>query len=67
MFCRLKAAFAESVLPVKLHSKKVVFLHGSPAVGKLTTAKALLRFVPARLMDNHGSGISTARPDWVAR
>jgi chloramphenicol 3-O-phosphotransferase len=34
---------------------KLVFLHGSPAVGKLTVAKALLRLVPARLMDNHAN------------
>jgi chloramphenicol 3-O-phosphotransferase len=32
---------------------KLLFLHGSPATGKLTTAKALLRMVPGRLMDNH--------------
>jgi hypothetical protein len=34
---------------------KLVFLHGSPAVGKLTVAKALLRVVPGRLMDNHAN------------
>jgi hypothetical protein len=34
---------------------KLIFLHGSPAVGKLTVAKALLRLVPARLMDNHAA------------
>jgi hypothetical protein len=34
---------------------KLVFIHGSPAVGKLTVAKALLRLVPARLMDNHAN------------
>jgi hypothetical protein len=34
---------------------KLLFLHGSPAVGKLTVAKALLRMVPARLMDNHAA------------
>lgn len=32
---------------------KLLFIHGSPAVGKLTLAKALLRIVPGRLMDNH--------------
>ena len=32
---------------------KLLFLHGSPATGKLTVAKALLRIVPGRLMDNH--------------
>jgi hypothetical protein len=32
---------------------KLVFLHGFPAVGKLTVAKALLRTVPGRLFDNH--------------
>jgi hypothetical protein len=39
---------------------KLIFLHGSPAVGKLTVAKALLRLVPARLMDNH-SNVDLAR------
>ena len=34
---------------------KLIFLHGAPAVGKLTVAKALLRLVPARLMDNHAN------------
>ena len=34
---------------------KLLFLHGSPAVGKLTVAKALLRMVPGRLMDNHAA------------
>jgi tRNA uridine 5-carbamoylmethylation protein Kti12 len=34
---------------------KLIFLHGSPAVGKLTVAKALLRLLPARLMDNHAN------------
>jgi tRNA uridine 5-carbamoylmethylation protein Kti12 len=33
----------------------LLFLHGSPAVGKLTVAKALLRIVPGRLMDNHAA------------
>ncbi|MFG3597278.1 hypothetical protein [Bradyrhizobium sp. RDI18] len=34
---------------------KLLFLHGSPAVGKLTVANALLRMVPGRLMDNHAA------------
>jgi hypothetical protein len=34
---------------------KLLFLHGSPAVGKLTVAKALLRIMPGRLMDNHAA------------
>jgi hypothetical protein len=34
---------------------KLIFIHGSPAVGKLTVAKALLRLLPARLMDNHAN------------
>jgi hypothetical protein len=34
---------------------KLVFLHGSPAVGKLTVAKALLRMVSGRLFDNHAA------------
>jgi hypothetical protein len=36
-------------------SMKLVFLHGSPAVGKLTVAKALLRIVSGRLFDNHAA------------
>jgi len=32
---------------------KLVFLHGSPATGKLTVAKAMLATVPGRLFDNH--------------
>jgi hypothetical protein len=34
---------------------KLVFLHGAPASDKLTVAKALLRIVPGRLMDNHAA------------
>src|SRR6185295_3993040 len=34
---------------------KLLFLHGSPATGKLTVAKALLQSVPGRLFDNHAS------------
>lgn len=34
---------------------RLVFLHGAPARGKLTVAKALLRAVPGRLCDNHGA------------
>ena len=34
---------------------KLVFLHGAPATGKLTVAKALLRMVPGRLFDNHAA------------
>lgn len=32
---------------------QLLFLHGSPATGKLTVANALLRMIPGRLMDNH--------------
>src|SRR5947207_15673716 len=32
---------------------KLLFLHGAPAVGKLTVATALLAMVPGRLFDNH--------------
>lgn len=32
---------------------KLVFLHGAPATGKLTVARALLQAVPGRLFDNH--------------
>jgi hypothetical protein len=34
---------------------KLLFLHGAPSVGKLTVAKALLRVVPGRLIDNHAA------------
>jgi hypothetical protein len=34
---------------------KLLFLHGSPATGKLTVAKALLQMVPGRLFDNHAA------------
>jgi hypothetical protein len=34
---------------------KLLFLHGSPASGKLTVAKALLKLVPGRLFDNHAA------------
>jgi hypothetical protein len=33
----------------------LLFLHGAPAVGKLTVAKALLRIIPGRLTDNHAA------------
>ena len=39
---------------------KLLFLHGAPAVGKLTVAKALLKLVPGRLFDNHAA-IDVAR------
>jgi hypothetical protein len=32
---------------------KLIFVHGAPASGKSTVAKALLRAVPGRLFDNH--------------
>ena len=34
---------------------EVIFLHGPPAVGKLTIAKALHARIPARLSDNHAA------------
>jgi hypothetical protein len=34
---------------------KLLFLHGAPAAGKLTVAKALLRMVPGQLSDNHAA------------
>jgi hypothetical protein len=34
---------------------RLLFLHGSPASGKLTVAKALLQAVPGRLFDNHAA------------
>jgi len=33
----------------------LLFLHGAPAAGKLTVAKALLRLAPGRLFDNHAA------------
>ncbi|NVN86873.1 MAG: hypothetical protein HXX15_12395 [Rhodopseudomonas sp.] len=34
---------------------KLIFLHGKPASGKLTVARALLGRVPGRLFDNHAA------------
>src|SRR3982074_748452 len=34
---------------------KLVFLHGAPATGKRTVARALLGIVPGRLFDNHAA------------
>ena len=34
---------------------KLLFLHGAPATGKLTVAKALLRTASGRLFDNHAA------------
>ena len=39
---------------------KLLFIHGAPAAGKLTTARALLRRVHGRLFDNHAA-IDVAR------
>src|SRR6266849_4701801 len=39
---------------------KLVFIHGAPAAGKLTTARALLALVNGRLFDNHAA-IDVAR------
>ena len=39
---------------------KLLFIHGPPGAGKLTTAKALLGRVPGRLFDNHAA-IDVAR------
>lgn len=39
---------------------KLIFLHGAPASGKLTVARALLKTLPARLLDNHAA-IDAAR------
>ena len=41
-------------------SMKLLFLHGAPASGKLTVAKAVLEAVPGRLFDNHAA-IDVAR------
>jgi hypothetical protein len=37
------------------HAMKLIFIHGAPASGKLTVARALLRAVPGRLFDNHAA------------
>ena len=42
------------------HGMKLIFIHGAPAAGKLTTARALLEQIPGRLFDNH-SAIDVAR------
>ena len=34
---------------------KLIFLHGAPAAGKLTVAKALLELIDGRLHDNHAA------------
>lgn len=34
---------------------RLVYIHGAPAVGKLTVAKEVARLVPAKLFDNHAS------------
>ena len=39
---------------------KLLFIHGAPASGKLTVAKAVLQAVPGRLFDNHAA-IDVAR------
>lgn len=38
-----------------MKAMKLLFLHGAPASGKLTVAKALLTMVPGRLFDNHAA------------
>ena len=39
---------------------KLLFIHGAPASGKLTVAKAVLQAVPGKLFDNHAA-IDVAR------
>ena len=39
----------------------LLFIHGPPAAGKLTVAKAILQIVPGELLDNH-SFIDVAKP-----
>ena len=39
---------------------RLVYIHGAPAVGKLTVAKSLAQLTNARLFDNHVS-INLAR------
>jgi shikimate kinase len=39
---------------------KLIFIHGAPGAGKLTTARALLKRVDGRLFDNHAA-IDVAR------
>ena len=42
------------------HGINLIFIHGAPAAGKLTTASALLDRIPGRLFDNHAA-IDVAR------
>jgi hypothetical protein len=51
---------ASTPLTIIGEGMKLVFLHGPPAAGKLTTAKALLTQVNGRLFDNHAA-IDVAR------
>lgn len=39
---------------------RLIYLHGAPAVGKLTVANEILKIVPGRLFDNHAA-IDVAR------
>ncbi len=34
---------------------KLIYLHGAPASGKLTVARAILQLLPGRLFDNHAA------------
>jgi hypothetical protein len=61
-FCRaekFRPVPISNLLPERLSlyssSMKLIFLHGSPAAGKLTVARALLRMVSGRLFDNHAA------------
>jgi adenylylsulfate kinase-like enzyme len=51
--CRL--VLFEQIVVCRASQMKLIFLHGAPATGKLTVAKALLRVVPGRLFDNHAA------------
>lgn len=51
---------AEFPIRHSMAAMKLIFLHGAPASGKLTVAKALLAALPARLLDNHAA-IDAAR------
>jgi len=59
-FAMRRSAIHNPLLALFRHSRypsamKLLFLHGAPATGKLTVARALLQLVPGRLFDNHTS------------
>jgi hypothetical protein len=51
--CRPKSLLPEDEMLVKMRNMKLVFLHGPPAVGKLTVARELAQLTGFRLFHNH--------------